>query len=689
MGCARCHDHKYDPISQKEFYQFFAFYNNVAESGGGAEQPVNHPPLAKAPRLADKEKLQELQKEIDQATQERDKRLDTLQPAWEKTALHDKAGVSWSIVVPADLQSAGGATMTVQKDGTVNVTGKNPANDTYTLNLLAAREISALRLEALPDDTLPTKGPGRSVNGNIVLTDVRVQIAGKDVKLAKASADFSQEAYPVAAAIDDDPKTGWGVFPQVGVRHAAVFSFEKPIQSEQPVKLTVKLDFQSQSTQHQLAAFRLALTDAKTPHEAGGVPSAIVALLETPAEKRSDAQKKELADYFRASHAGEVAEADKKVKAAIKAKDDFEAKLPTVMVMAELPQPRDAFVLIRGQYDKHGDKVTAGLPAALPPLPEGAPMNRLGLAQWIADPGNPLTARVAVNRFWERFFGVGIVKTGENFGSQGDPPSHAELLDWLATEFVRLDWDMKAIQKEIVMSAAYRQTSKTTAEMFQKDPENRLLSRGPRFRLQAEAVRDNALAISGLLVDKVGGPSVRPYQPQGVWDETNVYGNLRNYKHDEGESLYRRTMYTIWKRTAAPPTMLLFDSPSREVCTVKRSRTDTPLQALALLNEVTFVEASRVLAERMIHEGGASPEERITYAFRRAVARKPSAAELKVLVSGLQRRLAKYQAEPDAAKKLLAVGDAKSDPLMDPAELAAYTMTASVILNLDETINRE
>ena len=690
MGCARCHDHKYDPISQKEFYQVFAFFNNVAESGVGAEQPVNHPPIVKAPRPSDREKLQALQKAVDEAAGEKDRRLAALQPEWEKAARQEKPGASWVVVNPKEVQSAGGATMTVQKDGTVTVAGKNPERDTYTITLYETlREITALRLEALPDDALAAKGPGRSANGNIVLTDVRVQAAGQDVKLAAASADYSQPDYPVAAAIDGDPKTGWAVYPQVGVRHAAVFSFEKPIQAEQPVQLTVKLDFQSQFAQHQLGAFRLSLTDSKAPHESGGIPPAIVALVQTPADKRTDAQKKELADYFRAAHAGDLGDADAKFKAAVKAKDDFEAAIPTVMVMAELPQPRDAFVLIRGQYDNHGDKVTAGLPAALPPMPEGAPMNRLGLARWIVDPNNPLTARVAVNRTWEKLFGVGIVKSGENFGSQGEPPSHPELLDWLATEFVRLGWDMKAIQKTMVMSAAYQQASKATPELLERDPENRLLARGPRFRLQAEAVRDNALAISGLLVDKVGGPSVRPYQPQGVWDETNVYGNLRNYKHDDGEGLYRRSMYTIWKRTAAPPTMLLFDSPSREVCAVKRSRTDTPLQALALLNEVTFVEASRVLAERMLHEGGVTPEERIAYGFRRAVARRPNQAEMKVLADGLQRRLAKYQHDPEAARKLLAVGDAKSDPKLDPAELAAYTMTASAILNLDETITRE
>jgi hypothetical protein len=263
------------------------------------------------------------------------------------------------------------------------------------------------------------------------------------------------------------------------------------------------------------------------------------------------------------------------------------------------------------------------------------------------------------------------------------------LLDWLATEFVRLHWDMKALQKTIVMSGAYRQSSTVTPALFEKDPENRLLARGARFRVQAEVVRDQALAIAGLLAEKVGGPSVRPYQPDGLWDEINVYGNLRNYQHDTNGNEYRRSLYTIWKRTSAPPGMTLFDAPGRELCVVRRSRTDTPLQALALLNDETYVEASRKLAEKMISEGGSTVEDRIGYAFRRAMARPPSAAELKVLKAGLEQRLAKYRLNPDAAKALLAVGDTRSSSTLDPAELAAYTTTASVILNLDETITKD
>ncbi len=354
-----------------------------------------------------------------------------------------------------------------------------------------------------------------------------------------------------------------------------------------------------------------------------------------------------------------------------------------------MPKPRDCYVLVRGQYDKHGETVTAGLPAAFPPLPPGAPNNRLGLALWIASPNNPLTARVAVNRFWEKLFGVGIVSTTEDFGTRAEFPSHPELLDWLATEFVRLHWDMKAMLKEMVLSATYRQSSTLTPELARRDPENRLVARGPRFRLTAEAIRDQALAVSGLLVEKIGGPSVRPYQPDGIWDETNVYGNLRNYQHDKGDGLYRRSIYTIWKRTAAPPLMTLFDAPGRETCRVRRARTNTPLQALALLNEETYVEAARVLAQRMLTEGGSTPEARLAYAYRRTLGRLPTPTETKILLAGLQMRLTKYRAEPDAALKLVSTGDSPRDPKLDTAELAAYTLTASILLNLDETITKE
>jgi hypothetical protein len=333
--------------------------------------------------------------------------------------------------------------------------------------------------------------------------------------------------------------------------------------------------------------------------------------------------------------------------------------------------------------------VEAGLPAFLPPLPEGTKPDRLSLARWLVSRDHPLTSRVWVNRTWERFFGTGLCKTSENLGSQAEYPSHPALLDWLAAEFMESGWDMKRFAKLIVTSAVYRQDATVTPEKLDRDPANRLLARAPRIRLPGESVRDAALAASGLLVPTIGGPSVRPWMPDGVWDETSKYGDLRGYKPDAGPGRYRRTMYTIWKRTAAPPTMLLFDAPNREVCIVKRSRTNTPLQALALLNETTFVESAHGLATRMLADGGGTPAERITHGFRLAIGRTPSTDELTTLVSGFQDDLAQFTAEPTAADKYVAVGMVKKPDDVQAPDFAAYSLVANVILNLDEFVMRE
>jgi hypothetical protein len=355
------------------------------------------------------------------------------------------------------------------------------------------------------------------------------------------------------------------------------------------------------------------------------------------------------------------------------------------MVMEEMKTPRDTFVLKRGEYDKPGEKVTADVPANLAPWAEGAPKNRLGFAQWLVAPDNPLTARVAVNQYWQMLFGTGLVKTAEDFGTQGERPSHPELLDWLATEFIRSGWNIKAMLKTMVMSATYQQSAKATPALLQSDPENRLLARGPRARLSAEMIRDQVLAVSGLLVEKIGGPSVKPYQPRGLWKELS---SEADYVQDTGEKLYRRSLYTFWKRTIAPPTMVTFDAAGRETCSVRPSRTSTPLQALTLMNEVTFVEAARALAQRMMIEGGATPEERIAFAFRLATARLPKVAELEVLRDGLDRHLEHYRHNATAARELVKIGATAHDSRLDACELAAYSAVASLILNLDETITK-
>ena len=366
-------------------------------------------------------------------------------------------------------------------------------------------------------------------------------------------------------------------------------------------------------------------------------------------------------------------------------------QVPATMIMRE-DDARETFVLGRGQYDQPGAKVTPGVPEVLPALPPGSPANRLALARWLVDPSHPLTARVAANRLWQLHFGSGLVPTPEDFGVQGEPPTHPLLLDWLASELIRLEWDVKAFQRMIVTSATYLESSKLTPALLEKDPANRLLARGPRLRLPAEMIRDQALAVSGLLVGSLGGPSVKPYQPAGIWNEiaggaTGAY--KKGYEQGTGAHLYRRSLYSFWRRTIHPPGMEVFDAPSREVCTSRRERTNTPLQALTLMNDVTYVEAARALAQRLIREGGPTDVDRVGFGFRLVTSRHPEPNEVEVLMRGLERHRSTYEADPEAAAKLVKVGETASDPEMDTVELAAHTALANGLLNLDETIHRE
>ncbi|MGY8650702.1 MAG: DUF1553 domain-containing protein, partial [Verrucomicrobiia bacterium] len=361
----------------------------------------------------------------------------------------------------------------------------------------------------------------------------------------------------------------------------------------------------------------------------------------------------------------------------------------TSMIMGDQGKMRPTYILERGHYShpRKDELIKPGVPAFLPPLPKAAPKNRLGLAQWLTRADHPLTARVTVNRYWSLLFGKGLVKTVSDLGTQGDWPTHPELLDWLATDFVKHGWDVKRTLKQMVMSATYRQSSRITRELFAQDRSNALLARGPRFRLQGEFVRDNALAVSGLLVRKIGGPSVKPYQPPGLWNEVSLGGNVR-FRQDKGEGLYRRSMYTYWKRSAPAPTMTIFDAPTREKCLVERPRTNTPLQALATLNDPQFVEASRHLAERMMKEGGNLPKDRVAFGYQLVAARTPKALVSQILSSAFNEEFEHYKKNPEAAAKLLATGDSKRDESLNTAEHAAWTIVASMLLNLDEVISR-
>ena len=349
----------------------------------------------------------------------------------------------------------------------------------------------------------------------------------------------------------------------------------------------------------------------------------------------------------------------------------------------------EAYLLYRGDYDKRRDKLAPGTPAALPPMPDDLPRNRLGFARWLLRPENPLTARVTVNRFWQEIFGAGIVRTAGDFGVAGELPTHPELLDWLAVEFRESGWDVKKFFRLMVTSATYRQAATITPDKLAKDPQNRLLAHGPRFRMDAEMVRDHALAASGLLVQKIGGPSVKPYQPEGVWEAVTMpESDTHNYKRDAGEALYRRSLYTLWKRAAPPASLEIFNAPNRQTCTVRRERTDTPLQALVTMNDPQFVEAARNLAERALKQGGQKNAEVVDFMARNVLSRPLRAEEQRVVQAGLKQMLLHYQKSPKDAGALIRAGESKADAKLDPPTLAAYTMVANQLMNLDETLNK-
>ncbi|WP_397384796.1 PSD1 and planctomycete cytochrome C domain-containing protein [Prosthecobacter sp.] len=711
LNCCRCHDHKYDPFTQKDFYSLFAFFNNIAESGtiqGSSNRSGgNSDPVIQVPDKEEEQQLALLRKKIEKAqakVTETQLQLPNLVASWEADMENPEAAKKpmWEVLPISEAKSQGGAALRKLPDASWIAGGRNPNSDIYTITApLAEGSFTGLLLEALPDPTLPSQSLGRAPNGNFVLTGIEGTISAPTLKtpakvtFTRAEADYAQKGYDVKLLLDKDPKNGWAIDgndPKKRVERNAMFIVDKAVHVPAGATLTVRMLHQSTFAGHNVGRFRLSTTDAEPALASldgtGGPPATVLAVMKTPTENRTPQQRSELEKYYRASVDSPLRDADYALAAAKAELEKYDRIVPSVMVMKEGPV-RDAFILKRGEYDKPGDKVSMVTPAVLPPMPKNAPYNRLGLAQWIVSPENPLTARVWVNRAWEKFFGYGLSKSTENLGTQSEYPVHPELFDWLATEFIRCGWDMKAMQKLIVMSATYRQSSKLTPALLEKDPENRLLARGPRFRLPGEVVRDQALALAGLLVPKIGGPSVKPYMPDGVWDDTSKYGDLRGYKADTGEGLYRRSFYTIWKRTAAPPTMLLFDAPTREICTVKRSRTNTPLQALSLLNEVTFVEAARGLAQQMMQHGGTTQEQRIAYGFQRATARSIEPAALKQLSEGLKKRITEFQAKPAEATALISQGATKADASLPPAELAAYTTTAAVLLNLDRVITRD
>ncbi len=724
VACAQCHDHKFDPIAQRDYYRLYAFFNGVPENGmdGGKGNAV---PLLRAPTRDMEAQLATLTNQLAAAearAKELEAGLPAAQVAWEKVARAATREPSGLLVhFPLDESLAGrdaGGQEIKAAFPTTNAPAWTPGKIGRGLKLdgteksfvAAGMPVNFNRTDAFSSGCW-VKQTGQGTGALLAKMDEAAQLRGFDLLVADGKLYFHLiSAWPgnalrvsTKAAL---PKDAWthvfatydGSGKSAGLKlyvngREALFDITNdnltgPTANQAPLNLGRRSEHLFKGSLDDVRIYGRVLAAPEVAELAGRPLLELVALAP---EQRTPEQQAELKKYFREQHAGEFTKSDQAAAALRKSRDELTAKFPTTMVMQEMAKPRPTHLLMRGQFDKKGDPVTAGTPASLPPLPDGAPTNRLGLAQWLVSPQQPLTARVIVNRYWQMYFGTGLVKTAEDFGSQGEWPSHPELLDWLAAEFMA-HWDVKAMQRLIVTSATYRQASRVTPELYGRDPENRLFARGPRLRLQAEFIRDQALAVSGLLSGEIGGKSVSPYQPPGLWEELASREDGKNwtaqtYTQSHGPDLYRRTMYTFWKRTSPPAQLSTFDAPDRETCTVRRPRTNTPLQALILMNDPTYVEASRKLAERMMTEA-ADDRQRILLAFRLATARPPTDAEMKVLLKLYLDQLAIYRANGAAALKLLGNGEAPRNEKLDPAVLAAWTMVASTILNLDETLTK-
>jgi hypothetical protein len=679
MGCCECHNHKFDPFSTKDFYSFAAFFADIDEPAIGGP-PHTKMPTAEQQRQLDEfaRQIAELKKQLDTQTPE----LDAALAKWE-AAMRSRE-IVWRVPEVLEAKSSGGAELKLQDDGSILAGGVNPDKDVYTIrSKIESGAVSAIRLEALPDESLPRGGPGRA--GNFVLQQIVVKASGKQVELVRPTATHSQDKFHVATALTG--QAGWAILPNVGQPSTAVFEFAEPIAVHGPIELTIELH-QNYGTRHTLGRFRISMTDAAAPVRAdGGLPPEIAAVLAVPAEQRDKPQQSKLAAYWR-SVTPELNPLRDEIAGSEKQRESLLAAIPELIVSNSMSKPRVTRILPRGNWmDDSGPVVQPAVPEFLGKLDTGdRRATRLDLARWTVSRDNPLTARVFVNRLWLLFFGEALARNPDDVGSQGAQPTHPALLDWLAADFVEHGWDVKRTIKLVLLSGAYRQSSVPRPELRDRDPYNKLLARQNRWRLPAEMVRDTALSLSGLLVNDVGGPSVKPYQPEGYW--MHLQFPRRTWQADTGDSQYRRGLYTWWQRTFLHPSLLAFDAPTREECTAQRVRSNTPLQALALLNDPTYVEAARKFAERILKDGGATVDERIAFAFRQATSRPPSKEEAAVIAGLYRDHLAQFQADAAGAAKLLDTGLAPRDKSLDAAELAAWTSVTRTLLNLHETITR-
>ena len=688
VQCAQCHTHKYDPITQREYYQLFAFLDNADEP----EVDLPDPAVA-ARREAIEAKAREMEAALpSRYPAEGPDSLKAKMEAWEKS-IHP---VRWTVAPPVKVASRKNATMTVRPDGSVLVSGDKPNNDVYEVDLKVDLKATAIRLEVLPDPSLPENGPGRAPLfqvGDFLLTEVEATARPegsteppRPIKFARVTEDYAAKDRSAALAVDGVTDTGWSVAGGVGKPHAAVFELAEDLDGRPTeIRLTLHQEFIHQTT---IGRFRLSVADAR-PVAASGVPAEIEEVLLVEPPHRSADQAQALASYY-LSVAPELAEARKPI-------DELRASKPrfaTTMVMRERDpeHARTTRIHKRGEFLKPAEPVEPGVPAVLHPLPSDAPRNRLTFARWLVAGDNPLVGRVVMNQLWQAYFGRGLVTTPEDFGTQGEKPTHPELLDWLATEFPRRGWSLKAMHRLIVTSATYRQSSQATPDQVARDPRNALLARGPRFRVGAETIRDIALASAGLLDDRFAGPSVKPPQPDGA--TALAYGQ-EAWTPSVGADRYRRGLYTFLKRTAPFAAFATMDAPSPDVACTRRERSNTPLQALTLLNDVVFVEAAQALGRRIVREA-AAPEARVDRGFLLVLGRPPRDDERARVLAFRDAQLARFRdGGLDAALVAGAKVASPPSPLLaapegvDPAELASWTAVARVLLNLDEAVTKE
>lgn len=686
VGCAQCHTHKFDPITIEEYYRFYAFFNST-------EDKNNTGPTTKVRMSDHAERYAELAKKMSSAKAalaKYDKSPEVAQSEWEKSfAALDIPAEPWQRLDPVKFSTRGKAQIKELDDRSLFVGPKHPEHDVYTISYPSSeKQITAIRLDVLPDKRLPKNGPGLAGNGNFVMTGFEVEVAGQKVRFHQAAADHAQPGFPVENLLDGKKTTGWainvgrGTKKKMNVQHWAIFHPEEPIAAGSG-SIVVRIRHESARNRKYMVG-RFAVSTTSLPESLLTLNGAkqLVAAIKTPVAKRTKEQRSLLLaeyqnqDSQRRKLAVEVERLDKEQKV-------IDAKTATTMVMREMKKPRESNILLRGDFLRLGEKVTAGVPAVLPALPEKTAGNRLALAKWLVDPANPLTARVTVNRVWMRYFGTGLVETDNDFGTQGTDPSHPELLDWLASEFIAQGWSMKKLHELIVTSATYRQASHRREKPHQADPLNKLLARQNRLRVDAEIVRDMALAVSGKLSPTIGGPSVHPPQPGGVYNFTQ---NKKKWAVKPGPENFRRTMYTFFYRSAPFPMLTTFDVPDLSATCTARPRSNTPLQSLALANDEGIYSMVQALAADELNRPAANNDARLRRLFQRCLSRLPTSWELSRLGDYLDSQREQFEADGVAAKQ---VAPKTLPEKTSEAEAAAWVMAARTVMNLDEFITRE